>query len=280
MPSTRTVRKSLSRQPQHLSLGESVFQSGITTVPSTPLKKKKPRNALILFRSHMIADGMLPKEITHQSDVSRWAGVLWSMQDDEMRKGFFRLAEEEKARWMMDDGSEFAITKKKRNCAVHLSNRKPVVPTPTLSSSPHSMQDRLASASVSVGSLDSLSSNDSLTFHLPVDTQLPTTHETNGRSSFELSEDIPPPSLDPFNLESEVIVDMSGYDLSSFAFEWTACNTMSSMSLESELLGFPSSPSTTLSFDTDNLIEEYMNLGSWGSDKYSPDFADKGRPFF
>ncbi|THH03741.1 hypothetical protein EW145_g6040 [Phellinidium pouzarii] len=239
MPSTHADRNTLNRKTGRLSLGESVFQSGISTseeslrtraavVSSTSPKKKKPSNAFMLFRSHMIANGMLPKEITHQNDVSRWAGSVWHKQDDETRRRFFRLAEEEKARWMMDDGSDSEITND-RSLVDGPSSRKPVVQMPTPPASPHSMQDKTISPSLSVGSPDSSSSNDSPSFHSPINTQL---HKASEHSSVELADDIPPRSIDPFDPETEIIDDMPESNDYSYAFEWSATDPASSISLK------------------------------------------------
>ncbi|KAH8115395.1 hypothetical protein DFH11DRAFT_1589137 [Phellopilus nigrolimitatus] len=100
-----------------------------------PTKKKKSSNAFILFRSHAIANHMLPESVKHQNDVSRMVAELWRDQDDATRAHFFKMADQEKARRAMEELigiPDEVVVKKKKTRTMPTPPPTPGPTTPTL----------------------------------------------------------------------------------------------------------------------------------------------------
>ncbi|KAH8115411.1 hypothetical protein DFH11DRAFT_105184 [Phellopilus nigrolimitatus] len=149
MPAIRINAATLHCEMEHLSLGDTGLQHDVAhdefslrkrasarPVPppspsaasvAKPTKKKKSSNAFILFRSHAIANHMLPESVKHQNDVSRMVAELWRGQDDATRAHFFKMADQEKARREMEEVigiPDEVMVKKKKTRTVQSAQRK------------------------------------------------------------------------------------------------------------------------------------------------------------
>ncbi|KAH8115405.1 hypothetical protein DFH11DRAFT_1877139 [Phellopilus nigrolimitatus] len=122
-----TSRTTSSRSVNALQLDLSRLHRPRPRLVAKPTKKKKSSNAFILFRSHAIANHMLPESVKHQNDVSRMVAELWRGQDDATRAHFFKMADQEKARRAMEELigiPDEVVVKKKKTRTVQPAQRK------------------------------------------------------------------------------------------------------------------------------------------------------------
>lgn len=65
----------------------------------SPRKQPKSPNAFLLFRSYFISHpDLLPPDLTHQKDVSRYVAWVWNELPDHKRAEWYQKAREEKER--------------------------------------------------------------------------------------------------------------------------------------------------------------------------------------
>ncbi|THH03922.1 hypothetical protein EW145_g5896 [Phellinidium pouzarii] len=211
MPAIRSGCKRSHRDLQQLSIGVSKAKSTLSLILPVPApassspKRKKTRNAFILFRSHLIANKILPASATHQNDVSRLAGVLWHEQDKETVDYFYRRAEEERQRRLAEDGG-FEIVK--REGTRHPAQKTPVAQLPTPPSSPYSSTRTPAKSGALISSCSpgSSSGGDISPLSYPV-----TPLDAQPKDSFlepSRAVDNPPPSPAPLKPEVKLFVNI------------------------------------------------------------------------
>ncbi|GAA5974019.1 hypothetical protein JCM11641_008215 [Rhodosporidiobolus odoratus] len=117
-PTSASSRTSASSNPRnHTPVSTALASYHNYPVPNvppapteTPAKRKshgrrvsvnhipRPRNAFILFRSHAVSTGLIPRSmgITDHKNISQIVGSVWRGLSDEERKKWDELAEEEK----------------------------------------------------------------------------------------------------------------------------------------------------------------------------------------
>lgn len=67
--------------------------------PCSPRAQPKSPNAFLLFRSYFISHPyLLPPDLTHQKDVSRYVAWVWNELPDHKRAEWYQKAREEKER--------------------------------------------------------------------------------------------------------------------------------------------------------------------------------------
>ena len=150
------------------------------STPSSPRKKKAP-NAFILYRSHVLANNLLPGNITHQNDVSVRVGELWHSETDEVKRRFYKKAIEEKERMeaqgLLGHGSQPEKTRR-GDARVRSKSTKRLSPSSSSGSSPRKIPVALSSPPLSpqsslLGPLSALSVSSSMLtepLNLPIST--------------------------------------------------------------------------------------------------------------
>ncbi|KAH8115402.1 hypothetical protein DFH11DRAFT_104662 [Phellopilus nigrolimitatus] len=270
MPAIRINAAALHCEMEHLGLGDTGLQHDVAhdefslrkrasarPVPppspsaasvAKPTKKKKSSNAFILFRSHAIANHMLPESVKHQNDVSRMVAELWRGQDDATRAHFFKMADREKARRAMEEligiPDEVVVKKKKtrtvqpaqiksreaRRTTVQMPTPPPTPgpTTPTLLESHTLPPIALSTDSTSPASPSPTSSVDAHLLSIPK------------ISPEELR--VAPFHLPHLERPVEFSPPTSEADIFSFAPEWSATQHTSSLSFKSYAYGDPTGP--------------------------------------
>ncbi|EJD06774.1 uncharacterized protein FOMMEDRAFT_17249, partial [Fomitiporia mediterranea MF3/22] len=103
----------------------SSYRASASPTTKSP-KKKKPSNAFFLYRSYVIANGLLPDDVKHQNDASRMAALMWKGESAEVRMKFFAEAEKKKEE------------QKKEDRELTLTPSTPTLSSPSTSSFPNS----------------------------------------------------------------------------------------------------------------------------------------------
>ncbi|KAH8118162.1 hypothetical protein DFH11DRAFT_882299 [Phellopilus nigrolimitatus] len=286
----QSTRDDLSRPAGTVSPRKRVPAAGHSSATATlsPKKKKKPANAFILYRSHVIAHQLLPAGL-HQNDVSCIIGKMWHAEAAPVRARFYRMADEEKLRCETEAalGIEREVAVKKRVRAPRSRKPKvtetkttispcplppsspdvvsPVSPTLTYASPPPSSKDSASPTLTPSSDMSILLKND----EAPIAPQYTFTHLPEG-SDF----------LNSFGPSSELSPSLffSAPDPTTFPldWEWSASDSTSSLSLQSTSAPAPI-PETDFSFslaELDNALGLQIDRFDFASLEIASAFSD------